>query len=149
MSPYNIHTYCSEGLDKHTPWGYLHSWSAMYVTIRADPADGINVADGNSSTAVKEKLKEGVCLPPSNTSIVVELSIYNTSCVGIRHSHTIDDQVWYIMDAKKGVVPMYPIFLGLGLVLLFSAPSLSRCVAEVVQRDTCNVGFVPPSPWES
>ena len=126
MSEFNVHTYCSAGMEKGTPWGYLHSWSAMYVTIRANPSDGVNIAEGNSSTAVKTSLREGVCLPPSNTSTVIALSIYNASCVGIRHSETIEEMVWYLMDAKKGVVPMYPILFGLGVVMLFSAPSLSR-----------------------
>ena len=126
MSVYDVHSYCSPGVEKDTPWGYLHSWSAMYVTIRARPSNGVNVAEGNSSTAVKALLKEGVSYPPSNTTTVIEFSIYNTSCVGIRHSEVVGDTVWYIIDAKKGVVPLYPILFGFGMVLLFSAPFLSR-----------------------
>ena len=85
------------------------------------------VAVGNSSEVVLEDdadFSNGI--NNLNVTDVLYLSPFNVTCLGVRHSGQVYNGVGYKLEAAEVLMYRYPVSLGIGLLLFFSASYLSR-----------------------
>ena len=105
----------------------LEGFAAFWITLRASitltPTDGAIIGRGNSS----ERALSGdeTKTYHRNGTHTLHVSPFSVECVAI----VPDEKVNYRLSVKRGVAYERITLLVAGLVLLFGAPRLARCVA--------------------
>ena len=121
------HAYCYEGFLPYTIPGLTHVWHHVQIRIHANPVKGAVVAIGNSSKVVlgdDADFSNGIT--NLNITDVLYLSPFHVTCLGVRHSELVYHRVGYKIEAAEVLMYRYPVSLGIGLLLFFSASYLSR-----------------------
>ena len=121
------HAYCYLGFLPYTLPGLTHIWHHVQIRITAKPVEGAVVAVGNSFEVVLEDdadFSNGI--NNLNVTDVLYLSPFNVTCLGVRHSGLVYNGVGYKLEAAEVLMYRYPVSLGIGLLLFFSASYLSR-----------------------
>ena len=121
------HAYCYEGFLPYTVPGLTHVWHHVQIRIHAKPVEGAVVTVGNSSKVVlRDNADFSNGITNLNITDVLYLSPFNVTCLGVRHSELVYHRVGYKLEAAEVLMYRYPVSLGIGLLLFFSASYLSR-----------------------
>lgn len=98
-----------------------HIWDSLYITVQTSTPHNLAVTCGNSSQDV-------LTSAPLPVPSAVWLSPFTVNCVGVRFAGSSDDATNFKLTMDLRLRLMYPVLALLGVLLIFIAPSLSRCV---------------------
>ena len=116
-----FHAICYDGHFSLDQCSLLHFWDTLHISLTTSDPNRLAVYYGNSSQMLLSSRSY-----PRKASDPIHLSPYEVSCVGIKHSKESLDEIMYSLDAKFHMWPGYPLILALGLIMIFTAPTLSR-----------------------
>lgn len=115
--------FCHEGAELNSLDGLSKLWTTLRVSVVMTPTDGLIIGRGNSSAAALSS-DESPTRQTKSGAHFLYLSTHGVDCVGLIPESV--DRVEYTLSVKKTIAYESLLLLSVGIILVFTAPFLSR-----------------------
>lgn len=102
------------------------AWSGLEMSVFNQVDNSLSIAVANSSQSIESEVYIKQLVNSDNGRCTISLSPYRSICVSVNVMDPYVLSVDYALDVKTKVLLHLPVFMGIGLTLVWFAHSLSR-----------------------